>query len=304
MEGGYEDLKLRITRDVKLSFYELCFILAAIETTKENQELLKEFIIIAESKYAVGKGIQQDVLKAQVELSQNMEELIQLERDRNTEQARLNTLLSRLPQAPLTIPHVIQKTPFNYSIEELQKSAEGNHPSLKSLKSLAERERASKRLAQREYYPDFDIGFRYGQRDNAIEEPRPDMVSAFIGINIPLWSKTKQSRKVAEENFKIEMAQETYKKQRNQIFLQIKENMDEAAKSQKLLDLIKAGIIPQAKQSLESAIAGYTVNKVDFLTLLDNRGALFKWQIKYHRELTEYEKTLAKLEQLAGRGLF
>ena len=37
---------------------------------------MEQFVSIAETKYSVGKGIQQDVLKAQVELSKIMDDLI------------------------------------------------------------------------------------------------------------------------------------------------------------------------------------------------------------------------------------
>lgn len=304
VERNYDELKLQLTREVKLGFYELCNIMVAIEVTERNHTLLKQLISIAEAKYAVGKGIQQDVLKAQVELSQNADELIRLKKNARIEEARLNTLMNRLPQAPVSIPHGLSKDRFDYSLEGLQQIATENRPYLSGLSSLVDRSRSSKNLAQKEYFPDIGIGFRYGQRDNAFDMQRPDFVSAFVNINIPLWYKDKQKRKVAEENYKIDVAQEAYNNAKNQIFLQIKENMDEVAKNRELLELISTGIIPQARQSLESAMAGYAVDKVDFLTLLDNQITLYKWEIKYHRELTDYEKSLAKMEHLVGKSLY
>ena len=107
-----------------------------------------------------------------------------------------------------------------------------------------------------------------------------------------------------ESAYKIEMAGETYNKARNQIFLNIKELVDKERQGRKTLQLIEQGILPLSRQSLESALAGYTVGKVDFLTLLSNQRTLFNWQIKYHRELTDYEKNLAKIESNAGKNLF
>lgn len=304
VERNHDELKLQLIREVKLAYYELCYILVAIDVTERNHTLLKQLISIAESKYSVGKGLQQDVLKAQVEMSQNADELIRLKKNAKVEEARLNTLMNRLPQAPISIPHGIVKNRFNYSIEDLQQIATESRPYLSGMTSLVDRSRTSKDLAQKEYYPDIGIGFRYGQRDNAFDTQRPDFVSAFININIPLWYKDKQKRKVAEESYKIEVAQEAYNSAKNQVFLQIKENLDEVNKNRELLDLISTGIIPQAKQSLESAMAGYAVDKVDFLTLLDNQITLYKWEVKYHRELTDYEKSLAKMEHLVGKSLY
>ena len=74
-----EEARLTITRDVKRAFYELCFVLEATNITQENKTLLEQFVTIAESKYSVGKGLQQDVLKAQVELTKVMARLIELQ---------------------------------------------------------------------------------------------------------------------------------------------------------------------------------------------------------------------------------
>ena len=102
----------------------------------------------------------------------------------------------------------------------------------------------------------------------------------------------------------MDVAQEAYNKARNQIFLGIKKLIDQEAKSSETLTLIKTAILPQARQSLESALAGYGVDKVDFLSLLDTQATLLDWEIKYHRELADYEQNLANLEQTVGKSLF
>ena len=289
---------------MKLAFYELCFVLEATNITKENKTLLEQFVVIAESKYSVGKGLQQDVLKAQVELSKIMERLIELQKLEGFEKAKLNSLMNLLPQEDLMIPHGIGKTDFNFTVEKLQAIAEKHRPLLSKILSLKERYGSSKKLAEKEYYPDFNVGLKYGQRDGTQMIDRPDFVSAFVGINIPIWYKTKQSRRVSETAYKVEMASETYNKAKNQIFLNLKKLVDKEQQGSRTLGLIEQGILPQARQSLESALAGYSVDKVDFLTLLDNQLTLFNWQIKYHRELTDYEKNLAVIEQSAGKNLF
>jgi len=299
-----EEARLSITRDVKLAFYELCFVLAATNITRENKTLLEQFVTIAESKYSVGKGLQQDVLKAQVELTKIMEQLIEFQKLAGIEKARLNSLMNLLPQETLTIPHGIGKTDFIFTVPGLQDIAEKHRPLLSKIRSLRERYGTSKKLAEKEYYPNFNVGLKYGQRQEARNIDRPDFVSAWVGINIPIWYKTKQSRRVSETAYKVEMAGETYNKAKNQIFLKIKELVDKERQGGKTLALIEQGILPQARQSLESALAGYSVDKVDFLTLLNNQVTLFKWQIRYHRELTDYEKNLAVIEQSAGKNLF
>jgi len=295
------DLKLKIIKEVKIAFLEYCFLKVAIETTKRNKTLLKQFIKTAESKYAVGRGIQQDVLKAQVENSKIINNLIELKERTEFEKGKLNSLMDRPPQAPLDIPGGLSKTKMIFTINELQGMAEQNRPFLKSLRSDIDKYKIKKQLAEKDYYPDFNVNFRYSQREDSPVTQHPDAVSVFVGANIPLWHKTKQSRKVSEMSFKIEAAKEAYNKGKNRVNLQIKTLFDRMQKSLSLIRLIRKGIIPQARQSLESALAGYTVDKVDFLTLLDNQVTLLNWEIKERRELAYYEQNLARLENVVGK---
>jgi len=282
----------------------LCFINLTIETTRQNKILLKQFVTIAETKYSVGKGIQQDVIKAQVELSKILDELIELDQLQADETAKLNILMNRLPQEPLAIPHGLTQTDYKFDLKTLQDLAENNRPFLQGIQSAINKFTITKKLAEKEYYPNFQVSFRYSQRQDSPIQDHPDFVSGFIGVNIPIWFATKQRKKVAEENYRILTANDSYNAARNDVFLKIKLILDKEIKSRKLISLIKTGIIPQARQSLESALAAYSVDKIDFLTLIDNQVTLLKWEIKYHRQLTDYEQNLAALEHVVGQRLF
>jgi len=301
---NYKELELSIVRQVKESFFELCFINSAIETTEQNKALLKQFITIAESKYSVGKGIQQDVLKAQVEFSKILDELIELRQYKAHEEAKLNILMNRLPQERIDIPHGLIQTEFKFSIGQLQEMAIKNRPYLHSIQTVIEKFRLTREIAEKEYYPNFQLGIRYGQRQDSPMQDRSDFVSGFVGVNIPIWFASKQRRKVAEENYRIETARDSYQVAKNDVFLKIKILTDKVDKGQKLIGLIQNGIIPQARQSLESALVAYSVDKIDFLTLIDNQVTLLKWKIKSHRELTDYEQNLAAIEHVVGQSLF
>ena len=67
---------------------------------------------------------------------------------------------------------------------------------------------------------------------------------------------------------------------------------------------VRTAIIPQAQQSLSAALAGYQVDKVDFLTLLDSQVSLFDFDTDVYRHLTEAEKILAQIEMAVGTRLF
>ena len=63
---------------------------------------------------------------------------------------------------------------------------------------------------------------------------------------------------------------------------------------------LKLEILPQASQSLKSAIAGYQTDKVDFLTLLNNQINLFNFEKDYYRVLSDYFIGISRLEAATG----
>ncbi len=300
----FADKKNNIIMKVKVAYQNILFIYKAIEITEGNRGLLREFVKIAETKYTVGKGIQQDVLKAQVELSKMIDRLILLEQKRQTAVARLNTLLNRPTQMPFTDIGQIKQGSFNLTFKDLQKIAEEKRPVLIGLRHLIERYRLSYKLAEKDYYPDFDFAIGYGQRDDSLKVERTDFLSGFVTINIPIWYKTKESRKVAEEKANMRKATEQYNSMKNEIFFQIKDILTEIERYNQEIELFNTGLIPQSTLSLESAIAGYKTNKVDFITLVSNQITLYNYETEYYRAITNYENRLAKLEAAVGVRLF
>ena len=299
--SDYEEVKVKVSRDVKMAYYELFYVNKAIEVTEKNREILKLLNQIAETKYSVGEGIHTDVFKAQLELSKMIDELIMLNQNRRTLKSKLNTLLYRPPFAPLGDPEEVSLEKFSADPEELVKAAAERRPSLQSVKRMVERNTASLKLAERDYYPDFDIKLAYGQRDDGPAGRRPDMVSAMVGFNLPLWYKSKQSRKVAESQKDIQATKDQLTAMTNEIRFMMSEKLIDIERAEKQIELLKTGIIPQATLSLDSAIASYRVNKVDFITLLDTEMTLFKYETQYYRLLTDYRKSIAEIEAAVGK---
>ncbi len=297
---GLEVIKLRIVKEIKNAYYSLFFTNKSIEITRRNKGLLTEFVHIAETKYSVGSGVQQDVLKAQVELSKLLERLIALKEKRSTLKARLNYLMNRMPQAPLGDPGEAGLTSVNLSVDELQKMAQNGHPLLKSIMASIEKNKSAHLLAKKEYYPDFNVSLQYGQRENGNGMDRADFASAMLQMKMPLWHKTKEDKKVLETAARTRQMEENYESVKNRLFFRIKKFADELERDNEQALLFRDGIIPQATASLDSAVAGYQVNKVNFLTLLSNQITLLNYEIEYYRALTDHEIKLAEMEEAVG----
>src|SRR5215470_18909809 len=90
----YASVILDVTSRLKVAYYEWLDVNKAIELTHKNRDLLSRFEEIARNRYQVGKGIQQDVLKAQLEVSSLEQQLAMLEERRQRTEAEIGSLLA------------------------------------------------------------------------------------------------------------------------------------------------------------------------------------------------------------------
>ena len=299
--ANYQEYRNQMIKDLKIGYYDLFLVDKSIEITGKNQQLLKEFTEIAETKYKVGKGLQQDVLKAQVELSKMIDRLIQLKQKREVKQAQINTTLNQPVNLPLGTPEEPGFPTLDKTLDTLQIIAKLNRPLLRGWESMKKQSSLKIDLAKKDYWPNIGIFLAYTQRDELQNGgPGHDFVSGGISLNIPLFSGSKQSKKVDETFHSKNVIDAQYKQILNQINFELKNKLTSVEKNAKLVELFKTGIIPQASQSLESAMIGYQTDKVDFLTLINNQITLFNYELDYYRVISDYNKDLAGLEYVTG----
>ncbi len=294
----------QIIKDVKTAYYDLSHIYRTTEVTRRNKMILEDFAKIAETRYSVGEGIQQDVFKAHVEVSKMVDDLIMLDQRKRALEAKLKALLNRPPETNIGEPEEVIFKKFPYSIEELQRMALEMNPTLKGMKKMIEAKEKAYALAKREYYPDFNLRFAYGQRDKLMGMRQDDMLTGMVEINIPIFYKSKQEPKVAEKKAEILAAEAQYQAMKNEVLFMIADMSSMTQRVERQIDLYKTGIIPQTSLQINSAMSAYRVNKADFMTLLDSQMTLYKYELEYHQALTEYEKSVAGLGATIGKQLF
>lgn len=290
-----------VIREVKKAYFDLSHIYRVIEVTKRNKEILEDFVRIAKTRYEVGEGIQQDLLRAYVEVSRMVDELIMLEQQKKAVEAKLVSVLNRPPGTGIVQPEEVtfRKVPFD--LASLQKAAVDSNPVLAGMGKMIESKEKARLLARKEYYPDFNVRFAYGQRDNSMEMERRDVLTAMVEVNLPVFYKSKQRRKVLETEAELESTKAKLHAMRNETLYMIADMVSMVERVERQLELYRTGIVPQATLQVNSALTAYRVNKVDIWTLLDSQMTLYRYQLEYHRALTEYEKNLAGLEWAVGK---
>ena len=296
-----EERKLELVRMVKETYYQIYFTDKSLEIVNKNIRIIDDFITLAATKYSVGQGAQQDLFKSQLERSKMLDMKISLEQRRKSLVVAFNALLYRAPETAVARIPDFEITPLLLSSQALRATAYDNRPLFKSLQTQIDKGEAAHKLARKDFYPDFNVSLEYMQREPAMGGEGLDMYSLGVTFNLPL-QRERRHAMVAESDSEIRMATEELNSLRNGIDSGIADLIATLERREKLVSLYKTGIIPQAEQSLESAVIGYRVNKVDFLTLLDSRITLFNYERELYESQAEYMMKLAQLEAAIGTG--
>ena len=294
-ESRYRFTRLRVVSEVKSAFYELYAVHKSLEVVERERSLLEQVEKVASTRYSVGKGIQQDVLDAGVEISRLDERLIALQQRLKTSEALLNSLLDRPNDTPLARPGEIQQSSLAYGLADLTRLAEQNFPLLESEQRAIERDASALDLARKGKYPDFGVTFVYHNRGG-----NRDYWTIGGTLKIPLYFGSKQRYEIEEAAANAARSRAAYQNTRAQTLYRVESAYLMAETAGRLLKLYDEAILRQSSFSLESAIANYEVGKVDFITLLAAWNRVLNYELTRHEHLAEYQKALAQLEPLVG----
>jgi outer membrane protein TolC len=300
-QGVYEDGKLQLAWKVKDAYYSLFFYDRALKITHKNLALLDDFIRLTETNYAIGKGLQQDVLKAQVERSKLIDRTYGYTQQLERAVAELINLTNQhLPSASNGLAE-IEPDPaeLNKTLEEFQQSSEEHRPLFSAYRALIAQNKLQKKLAELEYKPNFKLGASYTFREPNSGDDGTDFAGIEFGMNIPIFFG-KRKAAVSEAENGINMTLQQLDNFRNTVRLNIHDSFLRIKKSGQQVELYQNGLIPQAAQTFEAALSGYQVGKIDFLTLLDSLMTVYNYELEYYRVLIDGQRGLARLAAETG----
>ena len=160
---------------------------------------------------------------------------------------------------------------------------------------MIERNQLAVNLAQKDYYPDLNVGFMYQQRPML-----PDMYGMTFTINVPVFYKSKQREEVRQATEERLSAESSRDNRKNELNFELKQQYLAAKASDELLRLFSQGVVPQSSLALESSMSAYQVGTVDFLSVLGNFSTVLNYEIDYYRELANYQSSLARMESMVG----
>jgi len=295
---GYEATVRRVAAEVKHAYFDLAYVHQSLAIVQKDREALRGFEKVTEIRYSVGKAAQQDVLRAQLELTRLSQRETLLDQRRRTLEAQLNTLRNVPIDSPLGVPAEVQPSTLNYSQEQILNAAEANYPVLKQRRTMVDQSRLSVDLARKEVRPDFSVGYAYMQRDAL-----PDMYGITLSTSLPIFHRRKQDKAIVEAAANLESARQMEANELTVIRYQVQQDFLEVQSTEQLLKLYSQGVAPQSSLTLESSITSYETGGVDFLNVISNFQAVIDAELDYQMQVSNHEKALARLEEVTGLNL-
>jgi outer membrane protein TolC len=294
----YRSSVLIVISEIKQTYYQLFLLYKKIDLHKEHQALLKEFVQIAQKKYARGQGSQQDILKAEIELAKRHNDLIELTNSLPSLCARINMLINRPLETPLERVEELTPRPFSFTHDAAIEEAQLSQPELKSASLMIEKSRLAKNLAQKEYRPDFTVELQYW---NVHQNGNKWM--AMGKMNLPWVFKKKIDAKSRKAFLEEHAALSLYTARKNETFREMKSLFTTIKSTEQLLTNYLTHLIPLANQSLQVSQINYQAGKTDFLNLIESERGLLDIQMEYYMKLTAFWEQVAKLEPLIGKDI-
>lgn len=291
----YQATQLGVMSRVKTAWQRLASDYETLVVLEHTRDLVREMLRVTETRYAAGTAAQQDLFKAQTQISALELRMERLRQEVRSREAELNALLARAPGTPFGRPEPLASPDLKTTPEELLKSAQANAPMLRRERKMIERGEVSVNLARKEFYPDYAVSGGYFNMGSM-----PDMYQVRVDVKLPLFSRGKARAGVAEQVAELSAARRSYEAAEQNIAYRIQDDFRMAETSHKLLLLYQDTVIPQAKLTLESSLPSYSAGKIDFLALLNNAMALLQYESSTIEELQNYHLALIRLEEMTG----
>jgi outer membrane protein, heavy metal efflux system len=272
-----------------------------IDVMHETLDWLTQFEQVALTMYSTGGASQSDVLRAGVDVARMKAEVEKMSAMRAAAAARLNALVDRPADAPVPSPAYPGLAAELPGLAVLQQWAAESRPLLERARIGLDQARTRESLARREIWPDISVGVQYGQRGSDMGTER--MGSFMVGFNVPIYAGRRQLQMRSEAAAMTAMTVAELQTLQADVNADIAALDAELRRTQTLIELYRAEVLPQAEANVTAAFSAYRVGRVDFMTLVDAQMTLNTYSQELHTLFAEYGRGIAELEMVIGREL-
>jgi outer membrane protein TolC len=257
--------RLTLVADVKRAYFGLLLVRGQVELLDQQALFWQKASDLTRVRYEVGQGSQADLLRAQLEQNRLRQTRLGLQAEERTLVANLNRLRGVQDGAPVPTTARLGDLAVTASPASAWAArAEQESPELQAARVGITQAERSLDLARRDRYPDFSVSA--GIMPRGAFDP---MWTVGVSISLPLWSKHKQQRAVAEQEFRRKAQGSELDNVRNLLRQRIEERSAQLDAAQETLRLFREGLLVQSEASFQASLAQYETGRTPFLGVLE-----------------------------------
>jgi outer membrane protein TolC len=303
---AYRTALNELLAEVRATYFDLFFYQQAAGIVERNKQLLTQMNKIATARYAVGQGKQSDVLRTNTQLAEMLHEAVVVRQQREAASAKLMGLLNRTvdvghihaTEGAIPTPST---APFNRAATAVAAAAERQNPRI--LQAQAELAAGEAALAAAQTIATPDVTARLGVAQSYMGMGWQTVVSGMVGTNIPLQSRPREDAAVAAANAELAARRSTLENERRAVHSAVQQTLTHVRHLDEQVKLYAKGLLPQARQALQSELSNYQVGRSDFDAVLSAQMNLYRYERDYQQAIADYQKMLAELNALTAEGL-
>ena len=292
--------RAELVRRVRDAWLERFYLDRALDEVAENLALFEELLAIARSQYRVGKGLQQEVLLAQLERDKILDKRADLERRRAAADSRLGELLDR-SRAAFELPAELPDLPEPPGRDALTEGLDA-HPRMRTVAAQIAKRQTGVALAEKAYYPDMGVDLAYGHRPGSAPDGSDwaDFASLQFRMSLPVFTGDRQDERLAAALSEKTALQRKLRRIRLELERKVRSQWAALEAARERRELYADSILPESEQTVEASVAAYTTGRLDFLNLVRARIQDLEHQLTQWRLRVDEAQARAELLYLAA----
>ena len=291
-----EAVRRSVLQRVKEAYFQIAYVQQTLEVLDRNGKLLEQIEKIADARYRVGEGSQQDVLKAQLERTKLLREVAHHHELMDTQQAQLIKLLNRPPGSPELLTEPLVESPLRYTSNELLEKVRGENPEVASQQEMVKKQSLQVEIARKDRYPDFSVQYMW---QHTSEQFRDYYMLSF-SARIPIYRRRKLNPEMNQAVEELNRSRREYESQVQSSYFDVRNQYIAAETASQMLKIYREGLIPQALATYQAGLASYQTGTLDFESLFSTFMDVLNFDGEYWKTLMEHETALARIEQITG----
>ncbi len=263
--------KLNIIKMVRLNYLELYYWQQAKITVEENKKLFAQLVNIVQSLFSVGKTEQQDLIRAQFELSKLDDRLAKIDQKIRTVRYKLARWIGDENSRKLDLTHLpkINIPKLEFDSKTLQQQL-ARHPKVQQIDKKLEVNRKQIAVINQTYKPGWGLNVSYGYRDN---QPNGTRRSDFLSVNatfdLPVFTNNRQDKKISAEEERYLALKKSRQDLLNEMVADVQQEMTNADQLSERHAIYRKLLLPQIQQEVEASLLSYQSREGDFSDLME-----------------------------------